>query len=27
MIGVAVLLMAWIVERLVAFAGQMMTFV
>lgn len=27
MIGVAVLLMAWIVERLVAFTGQMMTFV
>jgi flagellar biosynthetic protein FliQ len=27
MIGVAVLLMAWIVDRLVAFTGQMMTFV
>lgn len=27
MIGVAVLLMAWIVERLVVFTGQMMTFV
>lgn len=27
MIGVAVILMSWIVERLVAFATQMMTFV
>lgn len=27
MIGVAILLMAWIVERLVAFTSQMMTFV
>ena len=27
MIGVSILLMAWIVERLVAFTSQMMTFV